>query len=98
MTASNVGQIVRSACKRAGVPGAGPHRLRHSAAMSLLQAGVDEVVIALLLGHCDTRSTAPYVHADLRMKERALALAAPPSVAPGRYKPPDSLLAFLEAL
>jgi site-specific recombinase XerD len=75
-----------------------PHVLRHSCAMSFLQAGVDVWTIALLLGHSDIRSTDPYVHADMTIRERALALTTPPSVRPGRYRPPDSLLAFLEAL
>jgi site-specific recombinase XerD len=75
-----------------------PHVLRHSCAMSLLQAGVDTTVIALWLGHADVRSTQPYLHADLTIKERALALVAPAEVRPGRYKPPDAVLAFLEAL
>jgi site-specific recombinase XerD len=75
-----------------------PHVLRHSCAMSLLQAGVDSTVIALWLGHADVRSTTPYIHADMTIKERALALVTPASVTPGRYKPPDSVLAFLESL
>ena len=75
-----------------------PHVLRHSCAMSLLQAGVDATVIALWLGHADVRSTQPYLHADLTIKERALALVTPASVPPGRYKPPDAVLAFLEGL
>lgn len=66
--------------------------------MSLLQAGVDTTVIALWLGHADVRSTQPYLHADLAIKERALALLTPANVPPGRYKPPDRVLAFLEAL
>ena len=75
-----------------------PHVLRHSCAMSLLQAGVDTTVIALWLGHADIRSTQPYLHADLSIKERALALTTPASSPPGRYRPPDALLAFLESL
>jgi site-specific recombinase XerD len=75
-----------------------PHALRHSCAMSLLQAGVDTTVIALWLGHADVRSTQPYLHADLTIKEKALALVTPPDVKPGRYKPPDKVLAFLEGL
>ena len=75
-----------------------PHVLRHSCAMSLLQAGVDTTVIALWLGHADVRSTQPYLHADLTIKQRALALVAPTDVTPGRYKPTDAVLAFLEAL
>ncbi len=66
--------------------------------MSLLQAGVDTTVIALWLGHADVRSTDPYIDADLTIKEKALALVTPPNVKPGRYKPPDKLLAFLEGL
>ena len=75
-----------------------PHVLRHSCAMSLLHARVDVAVIALWLGHADMRSTDAYIHADLSIKERALALTTPPSVKPGRYKPPDAVLAFLESL
>lgn len=75
-----------------------PHVLRHSCAMSLLQARVDTSVIALWLGHADVRSTDAYVHADLSIKERALAMTTPPSVRPGRYKPSDAILAFLESL
>ena len=75
-----------------------PHVLRHSCAMALLQAGVDTTVIALWLGHADVRSTQAYLHADLSIKERALALVTPTTVAPGRYRPSDSVLAFLEGL
>jgi len=75
-----------------------PHVLRHSCAMSLLQAGVDTTVIALWLGHADVRSTQPYLHADLSIKEKALALVTPVDVKPGRYKPRDAVLAFLEGL
>jgi site-specific recombinase XerD len=75
-----------------------PHVLRHSCAMDLLRSGVDTTVIALWLGHADIRSTQPYLHADLTIKERALALTTPASAKPGRYKPPDAVLAFLESL
>jgi site-specific recombinase XerD len=75
-----------------------PHVLRHTSAMTLLHAGVDVGVIALWLGHADIRSTQVYLHADMAIKERALARTTPPSSRPGRYRPPDHLLAFLEAL
>jgi site-specific recombinase XerD len=75
-----------------------PHVLRHTTAMSLLHAGVDIAVIALWLGHADIRSTQAYLHADMTIKERALARTTPPSVRVGRYQPTDSLLAFLENL
>lgn len=75
-----------------------PHVLRHSCAMALLQAGVDTAVIALWLGHADLRSTNVYLHADMTIKERALERTTPTSVSPGRYRPGDALLAFLERL
>lgn len=75
-----------------------PHVLRHSCAMTLLQAGVDTTVIALWLGHAGVRSTDAYVHADITIKEKALALTTPASVKPGRYRPTDKVLAFLESL
>jgi site-specific recombinase XerD len=75
-----------------------PHVLRHSCAMSLLRAGIDTSVIALWLGHAGVRSTDPYVHADITIKETALALTTPVDVRPGRYRPTDKVLAFLEGL
>ena len=66
--------------------------------MNLLRAGVDATVIALWLGHESVETTKIYVHADLTIKERALARTTPPGTTPGRYRPPDALLAFLEAL
>jgi site-specific recombinase XerD len=75
-----------------------PHVLRHSTAMELLQHGVDQSVIALWLGHESVETTQIYIHADLRMKEKALSRVASPTAHPGRYRPDDKLLAFLEAL
>lgn len=75
-----------------------PHVLRHTCAFAMLQAGIDTSVIALWLGHADVRSTNPYLHADLTVKEKALAMTAQPDTAPGRYRPTDTILAFLEGL
>jgi len=75
-----------------------PHVLRHTSAMLLRQGGVDTSVIALWLGHERVESTQIYLHADLALKERALARTAPVSAIPGRYRPPDALLAFLDSL
>ena len=75
-----------------------PHVLRHTAAMRLLHAGVDVTVIALWLGHEQVETTQIYLHADLAIKERALARTTPPDVKPGRYKLPDPVLAFLDTL
>jgi integrase/recombinase XerD len=75
-----------------------PHTLRHAAAMALLQRGVDLSVIALWLGHESTESTEVYLHADMRLKERALAHATSAGIRPRRFQAPDRLLAFLETL
>jgi site-specific recombinase XerD len=66
--------------------------------MNLLHAGVDTTVIALWLGHSDVRSTNAYLHADMAIKEQALAKLTPTTVSISRYRPPDKLLAFLESL
>jgi len=75
-----------------------PHVLRHTAAMDLLQHGVDRSVIALWLGHEHLDTVQVYLHADLGLKERALARTLPMHVKPGRYRPDDELLAFLKGL
>ncbi len=75
-----------------------PHVLRHTSAMRLRAAGVDISVIALWLGHESIESTQIYLHADLALKEQALARTAPIATPPGRYQPPDTLLAFLHGL
>lgn len=75
-----------------------PHVLRHTTAVNLLQAGVDRAVIALILGHESVDTTQMYLDADLATKERALALTAPVGVPHGRFRPSDTLLAFLQAL
>jgi integrase/recombinase XerD len=75
-----------------------PHTLRHTTAMQLLRHGVDRSVIALWLGHESIETTQIYLHADLRLKEQALARTAPSGLAPGRYRPDDAVLAFLESL
>lgn len=75
-----------------------PHVLRHTAAMQLLQSGVDRTVIALWLGHESTETTQMYIHADIQLKERAMARTQAINQTAGRYQPPDELLCFLENL
>ncbi len=75
-----------------------PHTLRHTAAMRLLHAGVDLTTIALWLGHESSETTQIYLHADLTLKERAIARTTPTGTPTGRYRPSDRLLAFLEGL
>ena len=74
------------------------HTLRHTAAMRLLLSGVDDTVIALWLGHEQVATTQIYLHADMSQKERAIARTKQTNTKPGRYRAPDAVLAFLEAL
>ncbi|MGA2786253.1 MAG: site-specific integrase [Verrucomicrobiota bacterium] len=75
-----------------------PHVLRHSTAMDLLQHGVDRSVIALWLGHESMDTTQAYLHANLALKEQALAKTEPFKGRIRRYRPADPLLAFLQSL
>jgi len=75
-----------------------PHVLRHTAAMRLLESGCDLATISLWLGHENPRTSQIYLHAHLALKERALTRTAPPHTKPGRYQPPDRILAFLDQL
>ncbi len=74
------------------------HRLRHTMAMDLLQAGVDRAVIALWLGHESVETTQIYLEATLAMKEEALAKTTPYSGKSSRFRPDDNLLGFLNSL
>jgi len=87
-----------AACPSLATKTVTPHVLRHTAAMRLLHAGVDTTVIALWLGHEQIQTTQIYLHADLAIKEKALARTTPPNTKPGRYQPTDRVLAFLDAL
>lgn len=91
LTASNVCPSLKH--KRVTV-----HRLRHTMAMDLLQAGVDRSVIALWLGHESVETTQIYLEATLAMKEQALAKTTPPLARAARYHPGDQLLEFLNSL
>lgn len=90
--------VARQKCPSLQKKRISPHVLRHTAAMQLLQHGVDRSVIALWLGHESWETTQVYVHANLEMKEKALAKTTPINVKPGRYQPDDQLLAFLKSL
>lgn len=90
--------IARQNCPSLQKKRISPHVLRHTAAMELLQHGVDRSVIALWLGHESWETTQVYIHANLKIKEEALAKTTPINVKPGRYQPDDKLLAFLKSL
>ncbi len=95
---SKAARLAREHCPSLRNKRVSPHVLRHTCAMQLLNAGIDRAVIALWLGHESVDTTQIYLHADLAMKERAIALTAPIGSTTGRYRPADSLLTFLEGL
>lgn len=88
----------RARCPNLDAKRISTHNLRHSCAMDLLRHGTDAAVLAMWLGHEKLESVNAYIHADPTLKQRALDRRVPPTTRPGRYKPPDKLLAFLESL
>jgi integrase/recombinase XerD len=75
-----------------------PHVLRYTAAMRLLHAGIDTTVIAVVARARAGRDDADVPPRRLALNERALARTAPLDSKPGRYRPPDALLGFLDGL
>jgi integrase len=75
-----------------------PHVLRHTAAMELLQAGIDRSLIAIWLGHESIETTEPYLDANLALKEEILAKTRSIRCAQRRFRPDDSLMGFLKNL
>jgi len=90
--------VARKSCPSLKTKRVSPHVLRHTAAMELLQAGVDRSVIALWLGHESLETTQIYLDANLTLKEKALAKIDPLHGKLKRYRPDDDLLNFLRAL
>ena len=85
-------------CPSLGAKQVTPHSLRHANAMLLRAKDVDIATIALWLGHASSQTTRIYEHADPALKEKAIAKTAALGAKPGRYRPSDTLLAFLEGL
>ena len=90
--------IARLTCTTLKNKRVSPHVTRHTAAMELLQAGVDSTVIALWLGHDSVKTTQIYVDANVALKEAALAKMKPINGNVGRFRPSDKLLQFLKNL
>lgn len=88
----------RSMCPSLAKKRVTPHVLRHTAAMELLQAGIDRSLIAIWLGHESVETTQIYLDANLTLKEEILAKTQPIKSKSGRYKPGDRLLRFLTSL
>ena len=90
--------VAREACPSLKKKRVTSHVLRHTTAMELLRSGVDRAVIALWLGHESVETTSVYLHADLQLKEEAMAKTTPADLPPHRYQPDDEVMAFLNSL
>ncbi|HUY43408.1 MAG TPA: site-specific integrase [Acidimicrobiales bacterium] len=66
LASSGVSAVVFAACRRAGLPASGAHRLRHSAASDMLAAGSNLSEIAQVLRHASLATTALYAKVDQR--------------------------------
>ena len=97
LLARNV-EIARTACPSLRKKRISPHTLRHTAAMTLLRNGVDRATIALWLGHESVQTTYIYLHADLELKEQAMARTTPSGTTMRKYQPEDAVLSFLSSL
>jgi integrase len=91
-------KAARVACPSLATKRVTPHVLRHTAAMELLQAGVDRAMIAIWLGHESLDTTQIYLDANLALKQAVLAKTHPVMSQPGKYRPDDQLLSFLKGL
>jgi site-specific recombinase XerD len=90
--------VARERCPSLKKKKVSPHVLRHTTAMNLLQHGVDHCVIALWLGHESPETTQMYIHANMELKEQALARTKPLDIPRGRYRADDHLVTFLKSL
>ena len=88
----------KKACPSLATKRVTPHVLRHTAAIELLQAGVDRALIAIWLGHESVETTQIYLDSNLALKEEILGKTRPIQSRPGRYHPGDRLLNFLKGL
>lgn len=91
-------RVASSKCPSMAEKNITPHTLRHSAAMALRERGVDLSTVALWLGHESVETTQMYLHADMRLKEKALARTAPIGGKLRRFKPREDVMAYLESL
>jgi site-specific recombinase XerD len=75
-----------------------PHTFRHTVALNLLQSGVDISTIAIWLGHESILTTHKYMEADMKMKRCTLEKLPEPSGKSFKFRPDDTILAFLDSL
>jgi site-specific recombinase XerD len=85
----------RKSCPSLSGRSVSPHQLRHSCALTMLQATRDIRKVALWLGHADIRTTEIYLRVDPSEKLEAVEVAVPLGLRRGRFKAPDALIASL---
>lgn len=91
-------KYVRSASKRCPSLAAkriSPHVLRHSCALTILEATKDLRKVSLWLGHANMQTTEIYTRAEPSIKREALDAVTPPKLKSGRFRASDKLIASL---
>jgi site-specific recombinase XerD len=73
-----------------------PHVLRHTCALTILQATGDIRKVALWLGHESIQTTEDYLRVDVTQRIGVLTSVTPPQLRPGTFRPPDALIASLK--
>lgn len=89
-------RVARRTCPSLQGKHVSPHTLRHSCAMTILQATGDIRKVSLWLGHADLQTTQVYLRADPTEKLAALDATLPPVLRRGAFRPPDELIASLK--
>ena len=73
-----------------------PHVLRHTCAMTILQATNDIRKVSLWLGHASVKTSEVYTRTDPMEKLNAIDAITPPSLRKGTFEPPERLIALLK--
>lgn len=90
-------QVAAQRCRSLAEKRVSPHVLRHTCAFNMLRATGDIRKVALWLGHATTQTTELfYLQADPTLRLEVLASMTPPKMRPGKFRPPDKLIALLK--
>ena len=88
-------QAATAACPSLSAKRISPHVLRHTCALTVLQATKDLRKVSLWLGHAHMQTTEMYTRADPSVKLEALEAMIAPTLRSGRFKATDELIASL---
>lgn len=90
-------QVAATACPSLSTKRVSPHVLRHTCALTVLQATKDLRKVSLWLGHAHMQTTEMYTRADPSVKLEALEAMIAPKLRSGRFRATDTLIASLSS-